>query len=145
MCKGPQIVRGPVDALPELPRTAVAEFVLGVVEGSVLALSGIDSEALRTALDAVEPDDRRALFARIAPAPTAEAITEQVINLLAETAHRLWPIWFGNVSFAECRDDRLGRIAASAIARRAAEETVGYCRPGRRLQHSVRAPIAYPA
>jgi very-short-patch-repair endonuclease len=106
---------------------AVAEFVLGTVDGSVLALGGIDSEGLRTILDAVEPGeyDKRALFARIAPAPTAAAITEQIINLLAETARRLWPIWFGNVSFAECHDDRLGRLAASAIARRAAEEVPG--------------------
>jgi hypothetical protein len=127
MCKRPQALSGSVDAFPELPRTAVAECVLGRVEGSVLALGGIDSEGLRTILDAVEPGegDRRALFARIAPAPSAEAITEQVVNRLAEAARRLWPVWFGNVSFAECRGDRLGQLAASAMARRVAEEIPG--------------------
>jgi very-short-patch-repair endonuclease len=127
MRKSPQAIRGPVDALPKLPRTAVAGFVLGRVEGSVVALGGIDSEGLRAILDAVEPGgcDRRALFARFAPAPTAEAITEQAINLLAETARRLWPIWFGNVSFAECRDDRLGRSAAISIVSRVAKEIPG--------------------
>lgn len=127
MCKRPQALLGSVDSFPELPRTAVAEFVLGTVAGSVLALGGIDSEGLRAILDAVEPGEcgRRVLFARIAPAPTPEAITEQAINLLAETARRLWPIRLSNVSFAECRDDRLGRLAASAIARRAANGIPG--------------------
>jgi very-short-patch-repair endonuclease len=127
MSKSLQAIPDSADALPELPKTAVAEFVLGTVEGSVLVLSGIDSEGLRAILDAVEPgeSDRRALFARIAPAPTAEAITEQVINVLAETARRLWPIWFSNVSFAECRNDGLGRLAATALARQAYEEIEG--------------------
>src|ERR1700741_2338773 len=127
MSKSLQAIPDSADALPELPKTAVAEFVLGTVEGSVLVLSGIDSEGLRAILDAVEPgeSDRRALFARIAPAPTAEAITEQVINVLVETARRLWPIWFSNVSFAECRNDGLGRLAATALARQAYEEIEG--------------------
>jgi hypothetical protein len=116
-----------VNASTELPRTKAAEVVLGAVEGSVLALGGIDGEGLRVILDAVEPDrcGRRALFARIAPAPTAEAIVEQALNLLAETARRLWPLWFTDVSFAGCRNDRLGRLAAGAIARGAAKEIAG--------------------
>jgi len=119
----------PVDTLTEqrLPRKAVAGFVLGALQGSVLALGGIDSESLRVVLDAVEPDlcDRRALFARIAPGPTTVAIVEQVINLLAETARRLWPIWFTDVSFGGCRNDTLGRLAAGVIARSTAEEIAG--------------------
>jgi len=117
----------PADASTELPRAKAAEFILGMVEGSILALGGIDGEGLRVILDAVEPDrcGRRALFAWIAPAPTAEAIVEQALNLLAETARRLWPLWFTDVSFAGCRDDRLGRLAVDAIARSAAKEIAG--------------------
>src|SRR5262245_23712348 len=71
-----------------LPRGAAADFVLGAPVGSVRTLGGIDDKSLRVLLDNVEPEQcgRRALFARIAPAPTTEAIVEQIIDLLAETA-----------------------------------------------------------
>ncbi|HLK79954.1 MAG TPA: DUF559 domain-containing protein [Xanthobacteraceae bacterium] len=114
------------DGLPgrQLPRAAVADVVLGAPRGAVIALGGIDGESLRGLLDQVEPAQhgRIALFARIAPEPTTEAIVEQVIDLLAETARRLWPVWFTNVSFNGCRNDTLGRLAIGAIARRAVEE-----------------------
>jgi hypothetical protein len=109
-----------------LPGSGVAAFVLGAPEGSVLAVGGINSESLRALLDRVEPEDgRRALFAPIAPALTTEAIVEQVIDLLAKTARQLWPNWFTDVSFAGCRDDTLGRLAAGVIARDAAGKIAG--------------------
>jgi very-short-patch-repair endonuclease len=108
----------------QLPRALVAEFVLGAPRGSVTALGGIDGESLRGLLDQVERTQhgRIALFARIVPEPTTEAMVEQVIDLLAETARRLWPIWFTNVSFSVCRNDTLGRLAVGAIARGVAQE-----------------------
>ncbi len=119
----------PARASPErrAPGRAAAGLVLGAAEGSILALEGIDGESLRLGLDAIEPVRyrRRALFAQVVPAPTPEAIVEQFMDLLAETAHRLWPVWFTDVSFAGCRDDRLGQLAAGAIARSAAEEIAG--------------------
>jgi hypothetical protein len=110
-----------------LPRRAVASFVLSAPRGSVIALGEIEGESLRDLLDQVEPerDAPRALFARITPRPTAEAIVEQVNDLLARTAHRLWPIWFTDVSFTGCRNDTLGRLAAAAIARRTAAHIIG--------------------
>jgi hypothetical protein len=66
------------------------------------------------------PDDRRALFLRLRPALTIEAYIEEVIAVLAETATRLSPVWFTDVSFAMCCDDALGRRAAGVIAREAA-------------------------
>jgi hypothetical protein len=49
-----------------------------------------------------------------------KAYVEQVVAVLAETAMRLWPVWFTDVSFAMCCDDALGRQAAGVIAREAA-------------------------
>jgi very-short-patch-repair endonuclease len=54
-----------------------------------------------------------------------ESYVEQVIEALAETAKRLWPFWFTDVSFAMCRDDALGRQAAGVIAREAAARHPG--------------------
>ncbi len=71
------------------------------------------------------PGDRRALFLRLRPADSVEAYVEQVIAVLAETAMRLWPVWFTDVSFAICRDDALGREAAGVITREAAARAPG--------------------
>jgi hypothetical protein len=79
--------------------------------------------------DALIELGRRALLARISSAPTTEAIVERVISLFADIARRLWPIWFTNVSFAGCRNDRLGQLAAGAIARKAAGEIAGLSAP----------------
>jgi hypothetical protein len=109
-----------------LPSEAVAGFVLSAPRRAVTALGGVDAMGVRAALDAVEPEPSgpRALLARIAPAPTAEAIVERVIDVLAETARLIWPIWFTNVSFPG-RDDALGRLAAAVAARGAAREIAG--------------------
>jgi very-short-patch-repair endonuclease len=110
-----------------LSRSEVAEFVLGARKGAVLALGGIDNESLRILLDEVEPHQStlRVLFARIAPVPTTEAIIDQVIDLLAKIALRLWPVWFADISFEGCRNDPLGRLAVGVTARRAGMEIAG--------------------
>jgi hypothetical protein len=114
-----------------LPSGMAAEFVFGAPAGSVFALGGIDGASLRVLLDQVDqgPDDRRALFVQIELAPTAEAIVEHLIELLADTVHRLWPLWFTDMSFAECRSDTLGRAAARVIARQAADNVGGVFQP----------------
>jgi hypothetical protein len=100
----------------------VAKFVFRAPEGSVVALGGIDGAALRELIDQAEhiADDRRVLFVRLRPVGSVEAYVEQVIAVLAETAMRLWPVWFTDVSFAMCCDDALGRQAAGVIVREAA-------------------------
>jgi very-short-patch-repair endonuclease len=110
-----------------LPKGAVADFVFAAPEGSVLALAGIDGDSLRIILEQVDSElgTRRALIARVTARQTTEATIEQVLDSLADTARRLWPIWFNDVSFAACRDDTLGRMAAAAIARDAAEQIDG--------------------
>ncbi|MGQ0446127.1 MAG: endonuclease domain-containing protein [Beijerinckiaceae bacterium] len=82
---------------------------------------------MRELVDQAEhiPDDRRALFVRLWPAGNIETYVEQVIAVLAETAMRLWPVWFTDVSFAMCCDDALGRQAAGVIARDAAARASG--------------------
>src|ERR1700683_3532569 len=106
-----------------LAPSTVAGFVLGAPKHAVIALGGIHGMGLRAPLDAVEPEPsgRRALLARIAAAPTTEAIIERVIDDLAETARLIWPIWFTNVSFPG-RDDALGRLTVAMAARDAARE-----------------------
>jgi very-short-patch-repair endonuclease len=110
-----------------LPEKAAAAFVLGAPPGSVFALAGIASTTLRTQIDNIEPEqcDKRVLFAPIQSAPTTEVVVEQVINLFAETARCLWPVWFTNVSFDACGNDTLGRRAVNAIARNAAAQIIG--------------------
>jgi very-short-patch-repair endonuclease len=110
-----------------LTEPAVAAFVLGAPERAVTALGGIDGETLRLLLDDAEPAQcgRRALFLGIAPAPMTELIVEQVVDLLAETARRLWPVWYTDVSFGSCRNNTLGRLASGVIIRSAAQEITG--------------------
>ncbi|MGB7044117.1 MAG: hypothetical protein WBD65_04150, partial [Methylocella sp.] len=77
-----------------------AQFVFSAPGGSVVTLGGIDGAALRELVDQAEhiTNDRRALFVRLRPAGSVEAYVEQVIAILAETAMRLWPVWFTDVS-----------------------------------------------
>jgi very-short-patch-repair endonuclease len=112
-----QVIRAETKVL----QTSLAEIVLGAASGTVLAVGGIEGASLRRLIDQVEvdPTSPRVLFVRIVPGKSTEAIVEQVIELFSNTVHRLWPTWFTDVSFAECRNDRLGRLAAAAIARRA--------------------------
>ncbi len=119
------------DPASALPPSGAATFVLAASSGAVVALGGIDSEYLRRLLDQVEIErvSPRALFARIAPASTTEAVIAQVVDLLSGTARRLWPIWFTDMDFRECGNDTLGRLAAAAMVRRAAAEIAGLSLP----------------
>jgi very-short-patch-repair endonuclease len=99
-----------------------AQFIFRVPEGSVVALGGIDGAALSELVRYTErvPHDRRVLFVQLQSSVSVDAYVEQVIAALAETVMRMWPVWFTDVSFAICRNDTLGRQAASVIAREAA-------------------------
>ena len=110
-----------------LPLDQAAQFVFCAPGGSVIALGGIDGAALRELIDQAEhiPDDRRALFVTLPAAPSVAAYVEDAITLLAEAALRLWPVWFGDVSFAMCGDNTLGRHAAGVIARETAVNVPG--------------------
>jgi very-short-patch-repair endonuclease len=101
----------------------VAPFLFAVPRGSVVALGGLDLAILTEMIDCSEniPSNGRALFVQVQRAANAEAYVEQVISALADTAKRLWPLWFGDVNFVMCRDDVLGREAAGAIVRKAAD------------------------
>jgi hypothetical protein len=110
------------DARQYLRAAEAAPFIFGVPEGSVVVIGGIDGAALRELIDHAEniPKDRRALFVRLQTARSVNAYVEQIVEALANAALRLWPVWFGQVSFAMCHDDALGRQAAGVIAREAA-------------------------
>lgn len=117
----------PVTSQAPLGLGEAAGFIFRVADGSVAVLGGIDLDTLREVIDRAEhlPHDRRALFIRLQPAKSVDAYVEQVIAALANTAMRLWPVWFTDVSFAICRDDALGRRAADVISREAAVRTPG--------------------
>ena len=112
----------------------------------MLALGGIDDASLRRLIDQAEhgSHDRRALFMRLRPEASVEGHVEQAIALLAETARRLWPVWFTDVSFAACGAGTLGKLAAGAIAREAAARVrglnAGWTESAARLALDGRAP-----
>jgi hypothetical protein len=113
-------------ALPEetISQRSVANIVLNATPGAVLVLAGLDGSLLHRLIDCVESEENspRALFTRVSRAQTPDAVIQQLTDQLADTAQRLWPIWFTDVSFAECRRDALGRMAAYAIVRRLAAQ-----------------------
>jgi very-short-patch-repair endonuclease len=109
----------------------VADIVFSAASGSVIAVAGITSEQILVALDNSDrgPNDRLALFIPLMPATSAEQIVEQVSDLLAETALRVWPLWYTEVNFSDCRSDTLGREAAKINVRQVANETPAVLRP----------------
>jgi very-short-patch-repair endonuclease len=109
----------------------VADIVFGASIGSVIALAGTSAEQVLLALDDADRGhhDRLALSIPLEPATSAEQIVEQVAELLADTALRMWPVWFTNVGFGDCRSDTLGREAARIMARQVANETSVVLRP----------------
>jgi len=107
-----------------VPESATAEIVLGAASGTVLVLAGVDASLLRHLIDQLEPraNTPRALFSRISRAQTTEAVVHQLVDHLADTALRLWPVWYNDFSFSHCRPDTLGRLAARRIVHRAAAQ-----------------------
>jgi very-short-patch-repair endonuclease len=110
-----------------IQQISIAELALYARPGSVSVLAGLDGAALHRLIDQVEvkPDSPRALFAQLSGAQTTDAAVHQLTDQLADLARRLWPVWFTDVTFAECRPDPLGRLACAAIVRRAATEIPG--------------------
>jgi very-short-patch-repair endonuclease len=102
----------------------VADIVLNATPATVLVLAGLDGALLHHLIDCVEPkpNSPRALFTRISRAQTTDAAIRQLTDQLSDTAQRLWPVWFTDVTFAECRHDALGRLAAYAIVHRLAAQ-----------------------
>lgn len=105
----------------------VARFILDAPEGKIVVIGGVDRVAVRTFLDQVEPESRTrlALLADPTPCATTEALIEQVVGFLAETARHLWPIWYSNAEFSICQNNSLGRKAAILIARETAHKIAG--------------------
>ena len=116
---------------PNRPAKEIAAIVFGVVAGSVSAVAGTTCEELLLALDNsdFDRDNRRALSVPLKQATSAEQIVEQVTDMLAETALRMWPMWFTDVDFGNFRDDTLGREAARVAVRDIANRAPNLLRP----------------
>jgi hypothetical protein len=100
----------------KLPVDAVPDFILRAPASGIVALTGVHSDRLRVVLNHTEvaAGDRRALFLSFDGLNNADAIVERTVDALADTALHIWPVWYGSVSFADIRDDTLGREAARA-------------------------------
>lgn len=113
----------------EIQRETVARHVLSVTNGSILSLAGIDDREVCQLLENVEPSEGlpRALSIAIRTAASAEEIVDAVISDLAETALRMWPMWYDGfrVAFNICQNDPLGRQAAGVLAVEAASKVSG--------------------
>ena len=118
----------------------IAAFVLDAPRGSIRALGGFDTAALRAALDRIEPAPagRRALSLVLRPCPSAEALVESVLAALASVAQSLWPLWWG-ASMPD-RDDALGRAAARLAARAAPGVSAPWAEAAARLALKGRPP-----
>jgi very-short-patch-repair endonuclease len=108
-------------------QASIGQLVLDSERGVISVLAGIDAAELHRSIDQVEwgPSSPRALFIRLSGVKTTDAAVRQLIDQLADTALRLWPVWFTDVSFAAYRKDDLGRLASAATVRRAAAEIPG--------------------
>jgi hypothetical protein len=103
----------------------LADMVFSVLRGSIIALGGATLEQVQLALDNADPgqDSRLALLVPIEDATSAEQIVELIAEHLANTAERLWPMWFTDVNFGSCRNNVLGRQAARIMARDVASKS----------------------
>lgn len=108
---------------------ALVRRILSVPKRSVLAVSGIASAIIRAELDRIEACEQRVLFLTLPRADRADGIIDQVINVLADTALRLWPDWFGGAPFAATAGEKAGRPTAVKIVRSAASTTPGLLTP----------------
>jgi len=90
----------------KLPVDAVSDFILRAPASRILALTGVDSDRLRVLLNHTEvaAGDRRALFLSFDGLNSADAMVERAVDALADTALRMWPLWYSSVSFADIRD-----------------------------------------
>jgi hypothetical protein len=97
-----------------LPVDAVPDFILRAPASGIVAITGVDSDRLRVLLNNTEvaAGDRRALFLSFDGLNSADAMVERAVDALADTALRMWPVWYSGLSFADIRDDTLGREAA---------------------------------
>lgn len=118
-----------LNSAPVVERTDVADLVFRVSKHSILTLGGINVWELRTLLENVEPFQEmpRALSVVINSASSAEAIIDEIIRYLAETALRLWPMWYhgSGAKFEICGNDSLGRQAARVLANEAGRKIAG--------------------
>ncbi len=78
---------------------AVPDFILRAPAAGIVALAGIDSDRLRLLLNQTEVvgEERRALFLSLNGMQNTDAIVERTVDALADTATRMWPIWYSIV------------------------------------------------
>jgi hypothetical protein len=119
-------VEQPLKNLPglKLAVDAVPNCILRAPASEIVVLAGINDEQVRLLLDHADvstTQERRALFLSLDSMSSAEAIVERSVQTLADTALRMWPIWYSSLSLADIRGDTLGRQALRARIRELAK------------------------
>jgi hypothetical protein len=101
----------------KLPVDAVSDLIFRSPPSELSRLSA-SSNRLRVLLNNVEvtAGDRRGLFLSFDGLTSSDAVVERAVDALADTAMRLWPVWYSCVSFADIRNDTLGRVVQQAYA-----------------------------
>jgi len=103
-------------------QTSVRRIVLEA-PAQIQLVAGVTAPQLRALLDEIGAEDGSRLALFIAPSQigSSEAFIEHVIDLLSETASRLWPNWYTKEDFSAFKNDALGRESLksklTAIAR----------------------------
>ena len=82
-----------------LPVDAVPDFILRAPASGIVAITGVDSDRLRVLLNNTEvaAGDRRALFLSFDGLNSADAMVERAVDALADTALRMWPVWYSSL------------------------------------------------
>jgi len=137
-------------ALTPIVPDEVAATVLATGAGRILMLCGLGPAALRQCLRSGAQGPRAALFLDLPPSPSAERLAEALLHGLAETARRMWPLWYaedlGVVDGAALQREaarlRLGELEARhpALSRRWAEAAAGRAMAGATPRASGAAP-----
>jgi very-short-patch-repair endonuclease len=95
-----------------------ARAVLAIPPGGIRAFVGMAFEPAQVLLEQASGEEaqRMLLMKRLDTVPAPQALIADILDTLAGTALRMWPIWYGDVDF--------GAIGLSALDRAAARRRI---------------------
>ena len=113
--------RGNTLSIEYLSPLDAAAIVVGTPQGVIRSISGVSAQELFSLIDQREfsSPTSHVLFVEATATTSAEALVEAILRGVAETALKVWPVWYkgSGIDFGICRKDALGRQAVAALAR----------------------------